>query len=53
MEIIKNNRAAIDSLVGLLIEKETMDGEEFCEVLSEFTVIPEKDRFMPVLPDQK
>ena len=39
----------MDHLVELLIEKETMDGDEFREILANFTTIPEKDRFQPVL----
>ena len=51
LELVANNRSAMDKLVEILIEKETMDGEEFCKILSNFTDIPEKDRFIPVLPD--
>ncbi len=43
-EIVKRNRNAMDKLVNILIEKETMEGEEFCKILSEFTSIPEKER---------
>ena len=43
----------MDKLVEILIEKETMNGEEFCRILSDFTSIPEKDRFIPVLQDPK
>ncbi|CAI8401531.1 MAG: ATP-dependent zinc metalloprotease FtsH 2 [Synechococcus sp. MIT S9220] len=39
----------MDRLVELLIEKETMDGDEFREVLANYTSIPEKDRFSPIL----
>ena len=53
LKLVADNRSAMDKLVEILIDKETIDGEEFCEILSEFTVIPEKDRFIPVLPDQK
>ena len=51
LELVAENRSAMDKLVEILIEKETMDGEEFCKVLSKFTNIPAKDRFVPVLPD--
>ncbi|XP_068643449.1 ATP-dependent zinc metalloprotease FTSH 6, chloroplastic [Aristolochia californica] len=37
---IKNNRAAIDKLVEVLVEKETLTGDEFRSILSEFTDIP-------------
>ena len=42
--IIDKNREAMDKIVDLLIEKETLDGEEFVEILSEYTSIPEKER---------
>ena len=53
LELVSKNRNAMDKLVEILIEKETMDGEEFCKILSEFTIIPEKERFIPVLKDPK
>ena len=42
--IVSENREAMDKIVDLLIEKETLDGEEFIKILSEFTPIPEKER---------
>ena len=42
--IVSKNREAMDKIVDLLIEKETLDGEEFVNILSEYTSIPEKDR---------
>ena len=39
----------MDDLVELLIEKETLDGDEFRELVAKVTEIPEKDRFSPVL----
>ena len=53
LELVEKNRSAMDKLVEILIEKETMDGDEFCKILSQYTTIPEKDRFIPVLPDSK
>ena len=53
LELVAQNRPAMDKLVEILIEKETMDGDEFCQLLSQYTVIPEKDRFVPVLQDPK
>ncbi|QNJ19984.1 photosystem II D1 repair protein FtsH2 [Synechococcus sp. A18-25c] len=49
LAIVQGQREAMDQLVELLIEKETMDGDEFREVLSTFTSVPEKERFVPVL----
>ena len=42
IEIIKDNRVIIDYLVDVLIEKETIDGNEFRQIISKYTVIPEK-----------
>ena len=39
----------MDKLVDLLIEKETLDGEEFVQILSGFTKIPEKQRTPQIL----
>lgn len=36
---IRNNRDAIDKLVDVLLEKETLTGDEFRAILSEFTDI--------------
>jgi cell division protease FtsH len=48
-QIIRDNRVAIDRLVDLLIEKETIDGDEFRKILSEYTDIPEKEQYTPQL----
>ncbi|KAL0540709.1 hypothetical protein IC582_020720 [Cucumis melo] len=37
---IRNNREAIDKLVDVLLEKETISGDEFRSILSKFTDIP-------------
>ncbi|MQM16948.1 hypothetical protein Taro_049915 [Colocasia esculenta] len=44
---IKNNREAIDKIVEVLIEKETLAGEEFRAILSEFVEIPAENRVPP------
>ena len=41
---VSKNREAMDKIVDLLIEKETLDGDEFVSILSKFTKIPEKER---------
>jgi cell division protease FtsH len=41
---IRNNRAAIDKIVEVLLEKETMSGDEFRALLSEYTEIPVENR---------
>jgi len=43
-DIVNKNREAMDKIVDLLIEKETLDGDEFVSILSKFTKIPEKER---------
>jgi cell division protease FtsH len=47
--IIRENRSVIDRLVDLLIEKETIDGEEFRQIVSEYADVPEKEQFVPIL----
>ena len=42
--IISENREAMDKIVDILIERETLDGDEFVNILSKYTSIPEKDR---------
>nr|QCI05395.1 Cell division protein FTSH [Crouania attenuata] len=39
INIIKENRVLIDRLVDLLIEKETIDGHEFRQIINEYTEI--------------
>ena len=49
LSIVEDNRQAMDKLVEILIEKETIDGEEFCKILAEFTSIPKKERTISIL----
>ncbi|KGG12499.1 MULTISPECIES: ATP-dependent zinc metalloprotease FtsH [Prochlorococcus] len=44
LEIIRNNKTAMDKLVDILVEKETMDGDEFRKVLSNYSNIPNKKK---------
>jgi len=48
-QIMRDNRVVIDRLVDLLIEKETIDGDEFRQIVAEYADVPEKDRYVPVL----
>ena len=41
---MRDNREAIDKIVEVLLEKETISGKEFREILSEYTTIPEENR---------
>ena len=45
-QLINENRAAVDRLADILIEKETISGTEFREILSEYTTIPEKTDYI-------
>ncbi len=49
VDLISKNRAAMDVLVEKLIDIETMDGEEFREILAKYTSIPEKERSNAVI----
>ena len=40
VNIIKENRVIIDYLVDLLIEKETIDGSEFRQIVNNYTLLP-------------
>nr|YP_010618960.1 Cell division protein FTSH [Deltalsia parasitica]WAX02973.1 Cell division protein FTSH [Deltalsia parasitica] len=42
IDIIKNNRVIIDKLVDILIEKETIEGGEFINIIKQYTKIPQK-----------
>jgi cell division protease FtsH len=46
VNIIKENRVIIDKLVDLLIEKETIDGDEFRNIVAEYTHVPEKENYI-------
>ena len=48
-QIMRQNREVVDRLVDLLIEKETIDGEEFRQIVAEYTEVPEKEQFVPTL----
>ncbi|CAI5987357.1 unnamed protein product [Closterium sp. NIES-65] len=46
---IRNNREATDKIVEVLVEKETLSGDEFRAILSEFTEIPKENmNFTPI-----
>ncbi|CAL5406716.1 unnamed protein product [Camellia sinensis] len=47
---IRNNREAIDKIVEILLEKETMTGEEFRAIRSEFVEIPAENRVPSPVP---
>ena len=47
--IIRDNRIVIDRLVDLLIERETIDGDEFRQIVAEYIDVPEKERYVPIM----
>jgi cell division protease FtsH len=47
--LMRENRAVIDRLVDLLVERETIDGEEFRQIVAEYTAVPEKEQYVPQL----
>ncbi len=49
LQLMRDNRSVIDRLVDILIEKETIDGDEFRQIVAEYTVVPEKSQFVPML----
>jgi cell division protease FtsH len=48
-QIIRDHREVIDRVVDLLIEKETINGEEFRQIVAEYAYVPEKEQFVPQL----
>jgi cell division protease FtsH len=51
--LVASQRDCMDRLVELLIEKESLDGNELRQIVSEYTTIPEKDRFSPLLEEEE
>jgi cell division protease FtsH len=49
LKIVTEYRQVVDRLVDLLIEKETIDGDELRQIVAEYTAIPDKERFVPAL----
>ncbi|MFN5924708.1 MAG: cell division protein FtsH, partial [Pseudanabaena sp.] len=47
LQIVYENRTAIDRVVDLLVDNETLDGDEFRRIISEYTSVPVKERFVP------
>jgi len=43
--ILLENRVAMDRLVDILIEEETIEGTRFREILSEYTKVPERKKY--------
>ncbi|KAB8335636.1 ATP-dependent zinc metalloprotease FtsH [Scytonema tolypothrichoides VB-61278] len=45
-QIIRENRALLDRLVDLLVEQETIEGEQFRKIVSEYTQLPKKQQLV-------
>jgi cell division protease FtsH len=43
-DLLQQNRAVMDRLVDLLIERETIDGSEFRKIVAEYTQLPNKQQ---------
>jgi cell division protease FtsH len=44
LQIVRENRVVVDRLVDLLIERETIDGDELRRIVAEYAVVPEKEQ---------
>ncbi len=49
LQIMREHRSLMDRLVDLLIEKETIDGDEFRQIVAEYAEVPEKTQYVPSL----
>jgi cell division protease FtsH len=49
LALMRTHRVVIDRLVDILIERETIDGDELRQIVAEYTEIPDKERFVPVM----
>jgi cell division protease FtsH len=44
LKIVREHREAVDRLVDLLIERETINGDELRQIIAEYAVVPEKEQ---------
>ena len=49
LQMMRDHRSLMDRLVDLLIEKETIDGDECRQIVSEYAEVPEKAQYVPSL----
>jgi cell division protease FtsH len=47
VQMVSENRVAVDRIVDVLLEKETVSGKEFVELLSEYREVPSKYSYTP------
>jgi cell division protease FtsH len=50
-QILSENRELMDYLVDLLLERETIDGDEFRKIVSEYTTLPERQSTVNLTKD--
>jgi cell division protease FtsH len=48
-QIMRDHRSLADRLVDLLIEKETINGDELRQIVAEYAEVPDKSQFVPML----
>ncbi|MBW4620978.1 MAG: ATP-dependent zinc metalloprotease FtsH2 [Cyanosarcina radialis HA8281-LM2] len=48
-QLVRDHRTVVDRLVDLLIEKETIGGDEFRQIVAEYAQVPQKEQFVPTL----
>ena len=48
-KIMRDHRSLADRLVDLLIEKETINGDELRQIVAEYAEVPDKSQFVPQL----
>ncbi|MFO7629753.1 MAG: ATP-dependent zinc metalloprotease FtsH [Prochlorococcaceae cyanobacterium] len=48
--LVAEHRECMDRVVELLIEKESLNGDEFRAIVAEFAQIPDKERYSPLVP---
>ncbi len=49
LQMMREHRSLMDRLVDLLIEKESIDGDEFRQIVAEYAEVPEKSQYVPSL----
>ncbi|MYA91229.1 MAG: ATP-dependent zinc metalloprotease FtsH, partial [Synechococcus sp. SB0663_bin_10] len=47
--LLGEHRECMDRVVEVLIERESLSGDEFTSLVAEYTVLPKKERFTPLL----
>jgi cell division protease FtsH len=48
LKIVREQREVVDRLVDLLIERETINGDELRQIVAEYAVVPEKEQLLRI-----